>query len=65
MRFGSLTVDWPHKNHSKACIPPKGKLGLRHIKLTLYCDGIDNILFISAIACNLYSDIIVEQYYLV
>lgn len=25
MQFGSLSVDWPHKNHSRACIPPKGK----------------------------------------
>jgi hypothetical protein len=26
MHFGSLTVDWPHKNHSRAVIPPKGEL---------------------------------------
>lgn len=23
-RFGLVTVDWPHKSHSKGCIPPKG-----------------------------------------
>ena len=24
LRFGSVTVDWPHKNQNKGCIPPKG-----------------------------------------
>lgn len=23
-QFGSVTVDWPHKNQNKGCIPPKG-----------------------------------------
>ena len=26
LRFGAVTVDWPHKSHSKGCIPPKGTL---------------------------------------
>ena len=25
VRFGPLTVDWPHKAQSKAYFPPKGK----------------------------------------
>ena len=29
VQFGSLSVDWPHKNHSRACIPPKGNLRLK------------------------------------
>lgn len=34
MQFGSLSVDWPHKNHSRACIPPKGKTtGHLHLRL--------------------------------
>ena len=24
MRFGTVTVDWPHKSHSRGSIPPKG-----------------------------------------
>ena len=24
VHYGPLTVDWPHKLHTKACIPPKG-----------------------------------------
>lgn len=27
IRYGPLTVDWPHKAQSKAYFPPKGKLG--------------------------------------
>ncbi|XP_064382490.1 translational regulator orb2-like [Halichondria panicea] len=23
-RFGSLSVDWPHKLHTKSCVPPRG-----------------------------------------
>lgn len=31
MRFGPLTVDWPHKNQSRASIPPKGNIiGVGH-----------------------------------
>lgn len=29
-RFGSLTVDWPHKAESKSYFPPKGKLTEQH-----------------------------------
>lgn len=25
MRFGAVTVDWPHKSHCRGSIPPKGK----------------------------------------
>ena len=31
--FGSLSVDWPHKLQTKACVPPKGEL------CTVWSDG--------------------------
>ena len=33
MRFGAVTVDWPHKSHSRGSIPPKG---IAKLNLLLY-----------------------------
>lgn len=35
-KYGSVTIDWPHKIHSKSRVPPKGDLFMLIVPFKTY-----------------------------